>query len=267
MNAYTDGTDKLNRLPMFWILCGAAVGVLAWYAIADILRGVMSTGSIWAMAVAALVGAAIGALSERVLGVATIGAGTLVAVVTLTPFTQWLVTRAVQADPLRHADAIVALDGGRGPTGVPSPATQRRFMHALALYEDGWAPSLVVSIGRSKTGVTREHTVKMQLGPFANREDVVVLPPGESTRDEALATAKLAEERSWHTIILVTDPMHMHRAAAAFRKVGLDVVRAPCDVPEYDVARLNNVPARMLAFRDWLHELMGFQVYKRRGWV
>jgi uncharacterized SAM-binding protein YcdF (DUF218 family) len=252
---------------VFYILCGAAVGMLAWYAIADTLRGAVSTGSIWAMAVAALAGAVVGALSERALGLTTIGIGTILALVSLTPLTQWAVGRAAQADPLRHADAIVALDGGRGPTGVPSAATHSRFMNALALYEEGWAPSLVVSIGRSKPGVTREHTVKMQLGPFANQKDVVLLPPGENTHDEATETAKLAEQHGWHTIILVTDPLHLRRAAATFTKVGLEVVGAPCGTPEYDIERLNNVPARIRALSDWLHEVIGFQVYKRRGWV
>jgi len=261
------GPTGSRRFAIFWALVGAAVGVLAWFAVAEILRGAMSTGAVWAMLAAALIGGAVGALSEKVLGVATIGIGMGFAIVTLTPVAQWLVSRAIQADPLRHADAIVALDGGRGPTGVPTAATHRRFMHALALHEDGWAPSLVVSIGRSKPGVTREHTIKMQLGPFANHDDVVLLPPGESTRDEAVGTAKLAEEKGWRTIILVTDPLHMRRAAAAFAKTGLEVVCAPCDMPEYDVRRLNNVPVRIQAFRDWLHELIGFQVYKRRGWV
>lgn len=252
---------------MFWILLGAAMGVLAWYAIADILRGAMSTGSVWAMATAAVVGAAAGGLYQRAFCAVIIAVGIVFAVVVLTPLTQWLVSRAVRADALRHADAIVALDAGRGSTGVPSPATYRRFTHALALYRDGWAPALVVSIGRARAGIPHERTVQLELGPLTGHKDVVVLPPGESTRDEAVATAKLAKQHGWQTIILVTDALHMRRAAATFTKVGLEVICAPCGTPEYDTEHLSTVPARVYAFRDWLHEMIGLVVYRRRGWI
>jgi hypothetical protein len=52
-----------------------------------------------------------------------------------------------------------------------------------------------------------------------------------------------------------------------FAKTGLQVVRCPSEHTEYDVRSLDSVPARVAAFRDLLHEAIGWQVYKRTGWL
>jgi uncharacterized SAM-binding protein YcdF (DUF218 family) len=91
--------------------------------------------------------------------------------------------------------------------------------------------------------------------------------PVFNTHDEAVAVAALARQRGWHRVILVTHLWHMRRAAAVFEKAGLPVLCAPCDEAQYDLKALNTSDARLHAFRDWLHEIVGIAVYRLRGWT
>jgi uncharacterized SAM-binding protein YcdF (DUF218 family) len=88
-----------------------------------------------------------------------------------------------------------------------------------------------------------------------------------NTHDEALAVAKLVHQRGWDRIILVTDSWHMRRAAAVFQKAGVKVICSPCQERLYDLEKLEDPQDRLEAFRDWLHEEVGFEWYRLRGWI
>jgi uncharacterized SAM-binding protein YcdF (DUF218 family) len=96
---------------------------------------------------------------------------------------------------------------------------------------------------------------------------VQLVGPITNTRDEAVAAAALAKERGWKRVILVSHPAHMRRAAATFEKAGLPVLCAPCPEGRYDLQKLRQPEDRLAAFRDWLHEAIGNQVYEWRGWI
>jgi len=245
---------------------GAAVAILAWYSLSDLLRGVGSTDKPWMMIAAAILGAVGILMSRRLMKVIVILTAVVLGAVAVTPLVQWLVLGMLVSDDLQHADAIVALHGAGGRSSTPNVTSDRRLMYAWLLYGQRWAPTLVVSVGKEDTGVF-EAAVRSQLRTSGPAPRLEFLTPGTDTHDEALATAKLARDRGWTRIILVTDPLHMRRAAAVFAKAGLDVVRRPCGLVEYDVRKIERVPERVHAFQDWLHEAVGWQVYRRRGWL
>jgi uncharacterized SAM-binding protein YcdF (DUF218 family) len=87
------------------------------------------------------------------------------------------------------------------------------------------------------------------------------------THDEAMAVARLAHERQWDTVILVTSPWHMRRASAVFEKAGVRVLCSPSVEGKYDMDMLNRPHGRLRAFSDWLHEAIGYEVYRWRGWI
>jgi uncharacterized SAM-binding protein YcdF (DUF218 family) len=91
--------------------------------------------------------------------------------------------------------------------------------------------------------------------------------PVLNTHDEALAVARLAHQRGWQRVLLVSDPLHMRRAAAVFTHAGLPVSCSPCGGGEYDLRSLQGPGDRLAAFRDWVKEWIGCQVYHRRGWM
>lgn len=104
-------------------------------------------------------------------------------------------------DPVpRSADAIV----------VPSGDLGGRLPLALELVRAGVAPNLVVD-GLPDLPETKELC--------RHSPDVAVVclePEPDSTRTEARAAGRLAAERGWRTLVVVTDPVHVHRARLLF---------------------------------------------------
>jgi uncharacterized SAM-binding protein YcdF (DUF218 family) len=88
-----------------------------------------------------------------------------------------------------------------------------------------------------------------------------------STHDEAVAVARLARQRGWERVILVTDATHMRRAAANFEKAGLHVLCSPCAPRDYQLPAPATPGQRRRAFRDWLYETYQYQTNRLQGWV
>jgi uncharacterized SAM-binding protein YcdF (DUF218 family) len=92
---------------------------------------------------------------------------------------------------LDHADAIVVLAGGSG----------ERLAKGLAVAREGYAPTLVASAGPDWLCNASQ--------PFS----VICFSPNpNNTRGEAEAIGRLARERHWTRLILVTSTYHVTRA-------------------------------------------------------
>ena len=123
-------------------------------------------------------------------------------------------SRMAGADLLLSADAIVSLDGDR----------PRRLRRAVELAEQGVAPTLVVVRAEA---VAPELLAARSL-PF---EVLSLVPVPSSTRGEARAVARLAGERDWRRIVVVTSSYHVPRARLIFRRAvvcELEFVSAGC---------------------------------------
>ncbi len=105
-----------------------------------------------------------------------------------------------QIDTVRKADAIVVLGGSQSGA---------RYRYGLDLARDGWAPTLVLS------------------NPFARKEPFVTglcetpqrrfgiecfVPDPTTTLGEGREVRRLADERNWDTVIIVTSVTHVSRA-------------------------------------------------------
>lgn len=99
-----------------------------------------------------------------------------------------------QIDPLRHADAIVVL-GGRDDD---------RYPFGIQLGEQGWAPIVVLSIDRWRTGLCATPHPHLTLRCF-------IADPA-TTKGEGQEVRSLAANYGWQTIIVVTFRSHISRA-------------------------------------------------------
>ena len=108
-------------------------------------------------------------------------------------------------DPLRQADAVVVLAGGRS-----------RLPEALALVRDGAAPVLVVSEDPSGKDAARDSVCAG--GKVEGAKLVCRAANPFSTRGEARLVAQLAEERGWNRIAIVTSRYHLFRAERLFER-------------------------------------------------
>jgi len=125
-----------------------------------------------------------------------------------------------------QADAIVVLGCRLFPGGVASERLRRRVTLGIGLYRKGVAPSLVMSGGG--TGAVAEASVMRDLAREAGVPETALLLEARSrnTFENAANTARLLRDAGKSRVVLVTDRVHLPRAARLFRGAGLDVVGA-----------------------------------------
>jgi uncharacterized SAM-binding protein YcdF (DUF218 family) len=147
--------------------------------------------------------------------------------------------RYLPADPLPQAEAIVVLGGGIKSQQPPRPwidVTEQgdRVLHGAMLYLGQKAPLLIVSGGRITWGQAQERSEADDMAELAvalgvSPHAVVIEPDSLNTRQNAVNVQAILEERNVQTILLVTSALHMPRALAVFRHLGLDAIPAPTD--------------------------------------
>lgn len=163
-----------------------------------------------------------------------------------------------------RADAIVVLGGGKLPVNDWSRATTRAGK-GLALWRAGLAPLLLVSGSDQAQALAQGYEVS-----GVPARDLRIEDASTDTHENARNSAALLRANGSSEILLVTSPIHMRRAAAAFRHEGL-VVSA---VPTADThAMLERAPS-WLPRRDaltltarCLHEYVAVWIYRQRGWI
>lgn len=133
-----------------------------------------------------------------------------------------------QRDQRRAVDAIVVL-GAAQYNGRPSPVLRARLDHALRLYNEGYAPRIVVTGGVGRGDTTSEAIVGRHylLARDVLPSDVVVQPQGRSTQASVTAVAHWLEAEGLHSVILVSDPFHMFRLRLEARRTNLEAYTSP----------------------------------------
>jgi uncharacterized SAM-binding protein YcdF (DUF218 family) len=131
-------------------------------------------------------------------------------------------------DGATPADAIVVL-GAAQYAGRPSPVLKARLDHAVALYEKGLAPRLVLTGGigegdtTSEAAVSRRYVMKRGVPDSA----IVTEDEGRTTRESVSAVASWMRAHNDTSAIFVSDPFHMLRLSVLAHRHGLDPLPSP----------------------------------------
>ena len=184
------------------------------------------------------------------------------------------------ATAVDSVDAIVVLGGAIRAEQAPRihpdlTDSADRVWHAARLYHAGRAQRIIASGGTMpwKDSTTAEAPAVVNvLESFGVPSETVILESGSaSTYQNARNTAAICRERGMHRIALVTSALHMRRALATFRSTGLDVRPAATDYHALGetIDLLDWAPtATALQSSRWtIHEVVGFWVYRWRGWI
>lgn len=199
-------------------------------------------------------------------------AGTLILLTLLiahTPLVIPLVSHWNRSDSLPAGvvfPAVVALSTHVQKAQTLDAEGQERMLRAYKLLRTGRAQSLVVTESTLDYG-SQAPLVRAEMQTLALDYPLDAVGPVSNTHDEALAVARLAKQRGWKRVLLVTTSWHMRRAAAVFERADVSVICVPSVEGGYDVNVLDGPGDRLAAFRDWLHEVVGYQMYRRRGWI
>jgi len=239
---------------------GAIVGLLSSFAL---LQFRMNGGRAEVfLAVGLIACAAIGLSRARPLLWWGAGLGAAwIALIAFTPLARWVVSDTTAVDQRGPADAVVVLGCGVMQDGTPSSSAEDRLLQAASIVREGDVRCVVLC------GVLWTPEIRRQLQFSGADIPTVWSGPVYNTHDEALATARLAREQGWKRVIVVTQAWHMRRAAAVFRSAGLEVLESPAAETRYDLADPEELGDRLQAMRDWLHEAIGFRIYRMRGWI
>ncbi len=210
----------------------------------------------------------------RVLLWGSVWCAVLIAAVVFTPLTRVFTEGLTVNEAPQKADLIVVLGGGMHcGAGELEASSLARLEKGLELWRAGYAPRITLSdtVGEifgdarcpslGRVAAERVRALYGEEGP-----EVVFLPQMRTTRTEALAVARLVQERGWGRVLLVTTPTHSRRAVGAFRKRGVEVVSVVSSEPRFDLA-LQSPADRLQALTPLVREYLGLLTYRLRGWL
>lgn len=145
-------------------------------------------------------------------------------------------------DAARPSDAIVVL-GAAQYAGRPSPVLRARLDHALALWQRGLAPRVILTGGKGEGDTTSEAAVGRVYMLRRGVPDSAMLleKEGRSTAESLGGVARLAEGRKIEDVILVSDPFHMMRLQILAWRHHLHAVPSPTLTSPISANRMESI--------------------------
>jgi uncharacterized SAM-binding protein YcdF (DUF218 family) len=181
-------------------------------------------------------------------------------VVNKTSIADWIIAPLLIADSTGPADAIVVLGAGVIGDCTPNHNALRRVLLGVRLWREHPASVLLFtgsSRGTCPVAVAMAQTAR-ELGVPDDR--IRVEATSTSTRENAELTVPLLRGWGLNRVLLVTDRLHMRRAAGVFAHLGFAVHRA--SVPIYE-GHEDNVSMLYAGLREFA--ALGY--YRMRGWI
>ena len=174
-------------------------------------------------------------------------------------YTTWRIWDQGNKDEARPADAIVVL-GAAQYNGVPSPIYQARLDHAINLFEEGLASTLVVTGGKLPGDTfTEAEAGRAYAIAHGVPEDAILVEDGGRTTLESLRTVgAMLGEQGFDSAVFVSDRTHMLRVLRIARDQGVEAFGSPTRTSPIDSS-----PSERL--RATIHEVGALGLYFLAG--
>jgi uncharacterized SAM-binding protein YcdF (DUF218 family) len=163
-------------------------------------------------------------------------------------------------DEARQVDAIVVM-GAAQYNGRPSEVLSARLDHALALYNGGYAPLIIVTGGKMEGDAFTEAGTSEQylLDRGVPQHAILMEDEGRDTWDSMQGVAKVAEGRGIGSVLIVSDGFHLFRSERMADAVGFDAFSSaapespirPWSANEFSYV-IRETGAVILQMPDWL---------------
>lgn len=150
--------------------------------------------------------------------------------IAFTYFQVYNAARTNHVDKNTRADAILVL-GAAQFNGTPSKVLQARLDHALELFNDGFAPKIIVTGGGQPGDSTTEASASANylIGKGVEDSNILREVQGISTYDSIRDTSVIAKERGIEESIIVTDGFHALRSRLIAEEFGLKAITSPAN--------------------------------------
>lgn len=133
-----------------------------------------------------------------------------------------------------QADCIIVL-GAAVQNTHPSPVLAERVRHAVTLYQQGFSQHIIFTGGIGEGKTHAESVVARQFARDLGVADHAILGETRSrtTQQNLVEAAQIMRQQGWYSAILVSDPLHLKRAAWMAKDVGIDAVVSPTPTTMY----------------------------------
>ncbi len=153
-----------------------------------------------------------------------VGAGVLIIGILLAPLLVFAaIYRQARTDEAHPADAIVVL-GAAQFNGVPSQVFQARLDTAFDLYQQGYAPTIVVTGGRLPGDqYTEAEAGKIYLVDRGVPADAILMENVSHNTSASFEGVKsILKPRGAESLLLVSDGFHLYRSKMLAENAGFD---------------------------------------------
>jgi uncharacterized SAM-binding protein YcdF (DUF218 family)/lysophospholipase L1-like esterase len=173
----------------------------------------------------------------------------------------YLISPLLMTDTAGKADAIVVLGAGVVGDCVPNQNGVRRVLLSTRLWRQGRAPVIVFTGGSSGPACPVAVAMSQLAGQVGVPESQMLLETGSwNTRQNGERSAPLLKSIGAHRVLLVTDRLHMRRAAGVFATFGFEVERASVPINEGHPDNVSMLSAGM-------REMAAIAYYRMKGWI
>lgn len=162
-----------------------------------------------------------------------VGILTLVAALWLGAVAAWIVAFG-EGDHSRPSDCAIVL-GAAAYGNKPSPVFAERINHAVALYQAGTVKRLlftggsVIEADQAESAVARTHAIAAGVPA----EAILTESRSRTTAQNLQEAKRVMQENRLKTAVIVSDPLHLKRAASMAEDQGIDAVTSPTPTSRY----------------------------------
>jgi len=171
---------------------------------------------------------------------------------------------------------VVVLGGGHSDdpevpvTSRLSDPALKRLLEGIRIFRENPGSKLVLS-GRGAFSHLPEATVMAEVAAFigVDGDDVILEPESDDTKDQArLIRFIVGKDR----FVLVTSALHLPRAMALFRKMGMDPIPGPAEISSQEKRKLTPQsffpqPVALSRSSRAIHEYLGLIWARLRGQI
>ena len=130
-------------------------------------------------------------------------------------------------DDIAPADVALVLGSKVELDGTPSPRLRARLDRTLELFRDGFFPSIVVSGGVGKEGYDEAEVMHDYLVAHGVPAEQIILDShGDTTLASAKNLARIAQERNFRSVIVVSQYFHIPRARLALERCHFSAIHS-----------------------------------------
>lgn len=133
-----------------------------------------------------------------------------------------------------QADAAIVLGAAVWGREL-SPVFRERVNHALNLYRSGKVRKIIFTGGQGNNNEPTESSAARRYATERGipEEDILIEESSHTTYENLFYAKQVADAQRLKTVLIVSDPLHMKRAVAMARDVGLEAYSSPTPTTRY----------------------------------